>query len=89
MTHHIKIIIRDNGAGISPEYLTHIFEKFYRIDSAGQKARGSGLGLAMLYDNFTISENNKIVTFLQFSRNILPLILRLRLKQFAQKYISI
>ena len=47
-TQHIKIVIRDNGVGISPEHLPHVFEKFYRIDSAGQKASGSGLGLAMV-----------------------------------------
>jgi len=43
---HVIIQVRDEGAGISPEELPKIFEKFYQIDPAhtGQ-VRGFGLGL--------------------------------------------
>lgn len=38
------IHIRDNGEGISPEHLPHIFERFYRASSASDSV---GIGLAL------------------------------------------
>lgn len=43
---HIKIEISDNGVGIAPEDIPHIFEPFF---SAKQKASGIGLGLAIVH----------------------------------------
>ena len=44
--HHIRMEIRDNGVGIDPEDIPHIFEPFF---SAKEKARGIGLGLAIVH----------------------------------------
>lgn len=46
---NIHIIIEDNGMGIDPTEMTHIFDKFYRVDKArSHKSGGLGLGLAIV-----------------------------------------
>ena len=39
------LVVQDDGPGIPPEHLEHVFERFYRVD--GARAHGSGLGLAI------------------------------------------
>jgi PAS domain S-box-containing protein len=41
----IKISVRDNGPGITPERLPYIFERYYRINNSGHNYSGLGLGL--------------------------------------------
>ncbi|HAN78827.1 MAG TPA: hypothetical protein DCQ31_14225 [Bacteroidales bacterium] len=49
----VKILISDNGTGIAPDDISHIFEPFF---SAKNKASGIGLGLAIV---FGIIQNHK------------------------------
>lgn len=45
----VYIEIADNGAGIPPEELSNIFEKFYRIkNDANHSIKGTGLGLYLV-----------------------------------------
>ncbi len=44
----VRIVVEDNGVGISPEDIPHIFDRFYRANKAGTtNEAGSGLGLSI------------------------------------------
>ena len=44
----VTITVTDTGEGIAPEHLPHIFERFYRADTARDQAHGgSGIGLTI------------------------------------------
>src|SRR5581483_8215891 len=45
-----RLLVRDNGRGIDPEFLPHVFERFMQADPLGttRAARGLGLGLAIV-----------------------------------------
>jgi len=45
----VYVEIADNGVGMAPEHLKHIFEKFYRIkNEVGHGVKGTGLGLYLV-----------------------------------------
>ena len=44
----IKVVVEDNGPGISPADRPHIFQRFYRADQSRTVA-GNGIGLAVVH----------------------------------------
>lgn len=48
----VELEVRDTGVGIPPQYLAHVFDKFFRIP--GQtRGQGTGLGLAIVREIVT------------------------------------
>ena len=44
----VRIDVRDNGVGLSPDEQAHVFNKFFRVQQpAAQEVGGTGLGLAI------------------------------------------
>jgi two-component system, OmpR family, phosphate regulon sensor histidine kinase PhoR len=47
-TPHAVVAVRDYGAGIAPEHLPRLTERFYRAGDDAPRADGTGLGLALV-----------------------------------------
>ncbi|HEX6360874.1 HAMP domain-containing sensor histidine kinase [Actinophytocola sp.] len=47
----IVIQVTDHGPGLDPAVLPHVFDRFYKADTARARSEGSGLGLAIAWEN--------------------------------------
>ena len=53
------IVVKDDGAGIAPEHLPHVFTRFYGARPADSKEpRGVGLGLAIVKAIMTLHQGD-------------------------------
>jgi signal transduction histidine kinase len=44
---HFRLSVEDNGAGVPPQFVDDLFERFSRSDEARSRGQGSGLGLSI------------------------------------------
>jgi PAS domain S-box-containing protein len=44
-TEHVILCVSDQGSGLAPEDIPHIFDRFYRSQDATRTTKGAGLGL--------------------------------------------
>lgn len=59
----LQLTIADNGIGVPPEQLPHIFDRFYRGNNSGVKYQeGTGIGLALVKELIEIQAGTIAVT---------------------------
>lgn len=59
----VEILVQDNGIGIEPKGLPHIFNRFYRTENAeDQDKHGTGIGLALVKELVEIQKGTIKVT---------------------------
>ncbi|SNT11695.1 two-component system, OmpR family, sensor histidine kinase MtrB [Asanoa hainanensis] len=47
----VEVTVADHGAGLAPGVRDHVFDRFYKADSARSRSEGAGLGLAIALEN--------------------------------------
>jgi two-component system, OmpR family, phosphate regulon sensor histidine kinase PhoR len=76
----IEIRVADNGIGIPPADLPHIFERFYRVDKArARSSGGTGLGLAIV-KHIIQTHNGTVHAESEFGKGT-SIVIRLPLRQ--------
>jgi signal transduction histidine kinase len=59
LTDHYEVSVSDDGIGMAPEVVVHLFEKFYRAKPTEDSISGTGLGLSIC-KTIIESHNGKI-----------------------------
>ncbi len=57
---NIEVSVEDNGIGIAPEHLDHVFDRFYRIENEIHTIKGTGLGLHLVKIAIEKHHNGKV-----------------------------
>jgi histidine kinase len=57
INHEVQIAVRDTGIGISSEHLTHIFDRFYRVDKSRSRRAGGGSGIGLTIARALVEAN--------------------------------
>jgi signal transduction histidine kinase len=52
------ISVEDDGPGVAPEHLAHVFDRFWRAPGRDVVVRGTGLGLALVAEHVTLLGGN-------------------------------
>jgi two-component system sensor histidine kinase MtrB len=47
----LAVDVRDHGSGLPATAIPHLFDRFYKADTARARSEGSGLGLAIAWEN--------------------------------------
>jgi two-component system, OmpR family, sensor histidine kinase MtrB len=47
----LAVEVRDHGEGLPPTAIPHLFDRFYKADTAWARSEGSRLGLAIAWEN--------------------------------------
>lgn len=55
--HWVRISVKDNGPGIKPEDLPHIFERFYRGEKSRKRTRDTGFGLGLSIVQWIVNQH--------------------------------
>ena len=51
---NVRITVHDTGAGIAPEHLSHLFDRFYRVDKSRSRAAGGGSGIGLTIAKYLV-----------------------------------
>lgn len=71
----VSLLVGNPGAGIEPQHLAHLFDRFYRVDTSRSRAEGgTGLGLAIVRSIMSLHQGSAEVQSLPGSVTVFRLV---------------